>query len=327
LVQFEGGDPSYPLWNTTTPSFVISGAVPPNTVVTQADLASVAAAGLPEGGATGQVLSKIDSKEYSAEWIDAITSITTGVGLSTTSGILSLANTAVTLGSYGSATQVGTFTVDAQGRLTLAGNTTIAPPLDNLSDVSTSGAAPGQALVYTAGGSWAPETIAGTVEVFTQATEPVGAVGDIWVDTDSAQNTVGVVPRFEGSRVSTNQSIANVTGVTVTYPTIVENVGGFVYNAGTITVPLTGRYSFTFNPIFEPNQSGRRFIRIYKNVSTLLWEVRFEPPGTVGDGSMMASVASERLNGGETVIFQVQQVSGGSLNITDARLIIEYLGA
>jgi len=39
---------------------------------------------------------------------------------------IDLATTAVSANSYGSATQVGTFTVDAYGRLTAAGNTTIA---------------------------------------------------------------------------------------------------------------------------------------------------------------------------------------------------------
>ena len=62
-----------------------------------------------------------------------VTSITAGTGLSATpanpvtaSGTLALANTAVTPGSYGDATHVGTFTVDAQGRLTAAGTAAIS---------------------------------------------------------------------------------------------------------------------------------------------------------------------------------------------------------
>ncbi len=56
---------------------------------------------------------------------DYLTDVT-GTGLSVSGGVLNIANTAVTANSYGSASQVATFTVDAQGRLTTAANTSIA---------------------------------------------------------------------------------------------------------------------------------------------------------------------------------------------------------
>ena len=70
-----------------------------------------------------------------------IESVTAGTGLSGggTSGAvtLDLANTAVTAGSYGGAGTVGTFTVDAQGRLTAAANSTISITASQVSDRAT----------------------------------------------------------------------------------------------------------------------------------------------------------------------------------------------
>lgn len=82
----------------------------------------------------GKVLA-VNTGGTDVEWISAggvgtVTSITAGTGLSggtiTSTGTIALANTAVTAASYGSANQVATFTVDAQGRLTAASNTSIS---------------------------------------------------------------------------------------------------------------------------------------------------------------------------------------------------------
>ena len=55
-------------------------------------------------------------------------------GSGTGSFAATLANTAVSASSYGSATQVGTFTVDSKGRLTAASSTSIAIPASQVTD-------------------------------------------------------------------------------------------------------------------------------------------------------------------------------------------------
>lgn len=73
----------------------------------------------------GSVWEKVDNSE-----IAYVSNVATGTGLTggpiTTTGTISIANTTVTAGSYGSATEVPTFIVNAQGQLTNAANVTIS---------------------------------------------------------------------------------------------------------------------------------------------------------------------------------------------------------
>jgi len=72
-------------------------------------------------------------------WVQfaGVGSYTAGTGLTLTGTQFSITNTAVAASSYGSATQVGTFSVNAQGQLTLAANTTVTPAVGSITGLGT----------------------------------------------------------------------------------------------------------------------------------------------------------------------------------------------
>ncbi len=82
-----------------------------------------------------EVVSEIQSAElitYASNGTllnERVLAATTGISLalSPTNATLTLTNSGVSAGSYGSSSQVATFSVDAQGRITLASNVTITP--------------------------------------------------------------------------------------------------------------------------------------------------------------------------------------------------------
>ena len=100
---------------------------------------------------TNGYLSSTDWSTFNSKGSGSVTNVATGTGLTggpiTTTGTISLANTAVTAGTYGNASTVGSFTVDAQGRLTSASNAAIS-----ISVTAVSGAVPNTRNITTSTG-------------------------------------------------------------------------------------------------------------------------------------------------------------------------------
>ena len=155
--------------------------------------------------------------------------LTGGTGTLNLSGFtLTLPTVNSTVGSFGSATQVATFTVNAQGLVTVSGNTTISIPAANVSDSTSTGRA-----VLT--GSAASATVALVpASVAISSTAIDWSAGSVFTKTLSANTT------FTFSNTKDGQTIIvrltnTASNYTVTWPTV-------KWSGGTAPTMTTGAH-------------------------------------------------------------------------------------
>ena len=160
---------------------------------------------------------------------------------------INLDNTAVTAASYGSATQVGTFTVDAQGRLTAAANATIqAFTLD--ADSGTPETVLSTDTVMIAGGTNISTTVSATDTVtIDMDTGGIGAgtYGSTADDTKIDQITVDAYGRITGittgdtgiiHQITNNSNNRVLTANGTSNPTTINAEALMTFDGSTLTV-------------------------------------------------------------------------------------------
>jgi hypothetical protein len=178
-----------------------------------------------------------------------------GTGLTLTGNTFSITNTGVSAAAYGSASQVGTFTVNAQGQLTLAGSTNIAIAATQI----TSG------TIDTAriSGSYTGITGVGTLTNLSVTNTITGSISGNAATATSATNlangTVGAIPYQTGSSATaflsagTNGQVLTLasgipswaTPTTGTVTSVAQTFTGGIISVGGSPITTSGTLALT----------------------------------------------------------------------------------
>jgi hypothetical protein len=219
--------------------------------------------------------------------------ITAGTGLSgtvdTTSGqhtqTIDLADTAVTAGSYGSATSIPTFTVDAQGRLTAAGSASITTILTVDGDSTTQDVALATDDLKIIGTANEIETA--VTKSGTDVSLTIGLPNDVTIGND-----LTVLGDLQVTGTTTTNNVETVsTSNGVIFEGNVADANEVTLLAGTVTADRT---------ITLPDATGT--VALTSDITGRTYAT------SIGDGSATSYAVTHNL-GSQDVIVQLYDVS------------------
>ena len=212
-----------------------------------------------------------------------VTSVATGTGLTggpiTSTGTISIANTAVTAGSYGAASKTLTATVNAQGQLTAMAETNIAITNAQVSGLGTMSTQNANSVAIT-GGAIDATTIGGTTPAagtFTSATLTTGTISTTPASANDIVNK-SYVDNIVASGITYHapvyvESPSTAGNLNATYNNGTSGVGATLTNAGTqVALTIDGVLMTTSKRVLIYNQTNQAENGVYTVT-------------TVGDGS------------------------------------------
>ncbi|SFU79684.1 beta strand repeat-containing protein [Pseudoduganella namucuonensis] len=262
------------------------------------------------GVAANGMMARTGGTTAAARTLTASTGITVSNGDGVAGNpIIGLTNTSVPAGSYGSATAVAAFTVDAQGRLTAASSVPITAPswaAINSKPTTLAGFGITDALPASSGSTYASlagAAFTGLVTLSADPTSNLHAATKQYVDKASSNGsvntqTIGSALVLNGSAARLQRLTPNSTGLDVLLPDATSiSSGHSIYKIKNLGAPALGCCDQSGAPIgYLRSGDDVVFDLIANTTSAGVWEANSGAPLDVADA--VSSIGGGGSNGG-----------------------------